>query len=83
MEKMMNVISVYEIDRDIFKVVVGNDSGSCEAICKLSTDLTSAGEKLGRMDFDSPEFNTLMMRGEIDFKEVRQAIRDAKGKGNP
>lgn len=37
------------------------------------------GVVIGVLNFDSPEFTTLMMKGIIDYFEVRNAARDSRG----
>ncbi len=69
--KMMKLLGVEMLNSDLFKIVVGNEHRSLETLCRFEM----AGE-IRCMNFDSDEFNKLMMKGEIDFFDIREAIKE-------
>lgn len=74
---MMKIISVEKVGDDLFTIVVGNGSETCRSACRLEMADVSGGSVVRKMEFESDEFQRLIMMGDINVKEISKAIDQA------
>lgn len=72
---MMKIVAVIRLSTDVFNIVVGDGSTTCETLCTMEASKTPSGEEIRHMNFASEDFNKRLMKGEIDFFEIRSAIQ--------
>ena len=71
---MARIISVEKVGDDLFTIVVANGSETCRSACRLEMADASGGGVVRKMEFESDEFQRLIMMGDINVKEISKAI---------
>lgn len=74
---MMKIISVEKIGEDLFAVTAGNEAQTCQSFCRLQMADVAGRWEIRRMEFESDEFQKLIMMGNISVKEVAREIEQA------
>lgn len=73
----MKIINMEKIGDDLFAVIARDESQTCQSVCRLQMVDVSGGNTVRRMEFESDEFQNLIIMGDISVKEVAREIEMA------
>ncbi|WP_316228457.1 hypothetical protein [Bradyrhizobium sp. SZCCHNR1039] len=73
---MIKVIGVERLSEDRFLISVGDENDTFQSVCRLAVAEVAGSQEVKIIEFESDEFQKMIMKGQIRVKDIAKAIAE-------